>query len=332
MYEQFDTEHKRGSSHGRTRIFRLAYPEPHWVELAAGGARRLARRRARGGAGPARACTGSSSSARASRRARRPCSRRAASSTDCSTSGASRARVELPEGWIALWQPDAGVGPRRRGATRVPRACAAKRGDAAPGRVARRRRCRRRGRHGRCLDHEARPRPAASASRARRSRTSARDGAPMPSVVELDAASRRHAMYALHDPRYGVKAGAHQVGHVADPDVGGSRRPATRRAHRRVGARRVCPDVDPEPVAAETCLYTTTADESFILERRGRVVDRLGVLGSRLQVRARRRTAAGRSSARLGFARDAVLSAPRRRSAQAAHRCSARTGRSSPKR
>ena len=29
---------------------------------------------------------------------------------------------------------------------------------------------------------------------------------------------------------------------------------------------------DPEPVAAETCMYTTTADESFILERRGRVV------------------------------------------------------------
>ena len=34
IYEQFDTEHARGSSHGRTRIFRLAYPEPHWVELA----------------------------------------------------------------------------------------------------------------------------------------------------------------------------------------------------------------------------------------------------------------------------------------------------------
>jgi sarcosine oxidase len=29
---------------------------------------------------------------------------------------------------------------------------------------------------------------------------------------------------------------------------------------------------DPSPVGAETCMYTTTADESFILERRGRVV------------------------------------------------------------
>ena len=32
------------------------------------------------------------------------------------------------------------------------------------------------------------------------------------------------------------------------------------------------PGVAPEPVGAETCLYTTTADESFLLERRGRVV------------------------------------------------------------
>jgi sarcosine oxidase len=32
------------------------------------------------------------------------------------------------------------------------------------------------------------------------------------------------------------------------------------------------PHVDPDPVGAETCIYTTTADESFILERRGRVV------------------------------------------------------------
>jgi sarcosine oxidase len=29
---------------------------------------------------------------------------------------------------------------------------------------------------------------------------------------------------------------------------------------------------EPQPVEAQTCLYTTTADESFILERRGRIV------------------------------------------------------------
>ncbi|HEY8406523.1 MAG TPA: FAD-dependent oxidoreductase, partial [Gaiellaceae bacterium] len=36
VYEQFDdVDHERGSSHGRTRIFRLAYPKDEWVRLAA---------------------------------------------------------------------------------------------------------------------------------------------------------------------------------------------------------------------------------------------------------------------------------------------------------
>ena len=34
IYEQFEVGHNRGSSHGRSRIFRLAYPDPEWVRLA----------------------------------------------------------------------------------------------------------------------------------------------------------------------------------------------------------------------------------------------------------------------------------------------------------
>ena len=34
ILEQFDLDHTHGSSHGRTRIFRLAYPDAHWVQLA----------------------------------------------------------------------------------------------------------------------------------------------------------------------------------------------------------------------------------------------------------------------------------------------------------
>src|SRR3954471_666301 len=34
VYEQFELGHERGSSHGRTRIFRLAYPEVQWVRRA----------------------------------------------------------------------------------------------------------------------------------------------------------------------------------------------------------------------------------------------------------------------------------------------------------
>jgi len=34
VYEQFEVGNPRGSSHGRSRIFRLAYPEEHYVRLA----------------------------------------------------------------------------------------------------------------------------------------------------------------------------------------------------------------------------------------------------------------------------------------------------------
>src|SRR5206468_4042882 len=34
LLEQFEAGHHRGSSHGSTRIFRLAYPEPVHVEMA----------------------------------------------------------------------------------------------------------------------------------------------------------------------------------------------------------------------------------------------------------------------------------------------------------
>ena len=34
IHEQFQVGHTRGSSHGRSRIVRLAYPEPEWVEFA----------------------------------------------------------------------------------------------------------------------------------------------------------------------------------------------------------------------------------------------------------------------------------------------------------
>ncbi|TML56047.1 MAG: FAD-dependent oxidoreductase, partial [Actinobacteria bacterium] len=34
VHEQFGIDHDRGSSHGRTRIFRVAYPEQFWVRFA----------------------------------------------------------------------------------------------------------------------------------------------------------------------------------------------------------------------------------------------------------------------------------------------------------
>jgi sarcosine oxidase len=98
-----------------------------------------------------------------------------------------------------------------------------------------------------------------------------RVGAPLPSVVQLDPVTRGHAMYSLHDPLHGLKAGVHHAGPEITPDEQRPPDPAlVDRVSEWVG--RTYPDADPNPVAAETCIYTTTADEHFILERRGRVV------------------------------------------------------------
>jgi sarcosine oxidase len=98
-----------------------------------------------------------------------------------------------------------------------------------------------------------------------------RDGDPLPSVVQLDPVTRGHAMYSLHDPQHGLKAGAHHAGASVSPDDPGEADPALVEWITEWVAR-TYPDARPDPVVAETCMYTTTADEHFILERRGRLV------------------------------------------------------------
>jgi sarcosine oxidase len=269
-YEQFDTEHARGSSHGRTRIFRLAYPEPHWVELAEealAGWRELERR------------TGQQ--LLALHGLVELCSRVEVTSSDVLAARGIEHRlltrdelrlhrVELPMGWVALWQPDGGVvlaDDARRAFLDL----------AEP-------HWKKQHRVESLDDLEAevvvvtagawvtKLVPGLPLSVTRETVAYyARDGAPMPSVVELNDETRHHAMYALHDPQYGMKAGAHRGGHMADPDVEEPADPAL--ADRISGwVRERFPDVDPNPVATESCLYTSTDDESFVLERRGRLV------------------------------------------------------------
>jgi sarcosine oxidase len=98
-----------------------------------------------------------------------------------------------------------------------------------------------------------------------------REGPPPPSIVDLNAETGGHGMYSLYDPVHGLKAGAHHAGVEADPDEAGEPDPAVvERISNWVRDR--FPDVDPEPLDAQVCMYTTTPDEQFILERRGRVV------------------------------------------------------------
>jgi sarcosine oxidase len=77
--------------------------------------------------------------------------------------------------------------------------------------------------------------------------------------------------YALPAPGVGLKAGLHHAGPPADPDETGIPDPAIVRWVSGWVARRF-PELNPEPIGVDTCLYTNTADESFVLERHGRIV------------------------------------------------------------
>ncbi len=77
--------------------------------------------------------------------------------------------------------------------------------------------------------------------------------------------------YALASPGIGLKVGLHDSGPVADPNLPGAPWDTVIRWMSAWINRRF-PQVDPSPVAAETCLYTSTPDAGFVLERHGRVV------------------------------------------------------------
>jgi sarcosine oxidase len=270
LYEQFDLEHTRGSSHGRTRIFRLAYPEQHWVRLAEeslAGWRDLEResgRRVLELHGLVEVCSSAELTSRDTLESL-GIEHRLLGRADLDAFG-----VTAPDGWAALWQSDAGV----------VLADVARRAflDVAQPRLET-------GRRVESLDDVDTEVVVVTAGpwitklfpdmpvRVTRETVVyfSRDGVPTPSIVQLDEVTRQHAMYALHDPVHGLKAGAHHSGHVTDPDLDEAPDPEiVERVAAWVGER--LPHVDPQPVSAETCVYTTTEDESFVLERRGPLV------------------------------------------------------------
>jgi sarcosine oxidase len=76
--------------------------------------------------------------------------------------------------------------------------------------------------------------------------------------------------YGLGAPGDGVKAGEHGSGRVVDPDA---RLPVDPEAVARVEAYAAAwlPGVEPRALRVDSCLYTTTPDESFVLRREGPV-------------------------------------------------------------
>ena len=78
------------------------------------------------------------------------------------------------------------------------------------------------------------------------------------------------SVYALPSPD-GLKVGVHRTGPPTDPDEEGVVDPEAVRCARDWVARHV-EGAGPEPHRTETCLYTNMPDESFVLDRQGRVV------------------------------------------------------------
>jgi len=273
VHERFEPGHDRGSSHGRSRIVRLAYPDPEWIRLAA---------EAREGWSLLERETGTTLIELhglvelASSPELTSAAALAAHGADHRLLSADEARalgVAVPEGWSALHEPGGGI-------VRADLALAAVVGAARA--------------HGARLEPGSRVRsldeldadtvvvaagawvgslvPGLPVRVTRETVTYFRhEGPPLPSLVQINEGAAGHAMYALHDPVHGLKAGAHHGGAAADPDETGA--PDEEVVARTAAwVRELLPGVDPEPVDAQTCLYTTTPDESFVLERRGRVV------------------------------------------------------------
>jgi sarcosine oxidase len=82
---------------------------------------------------------------------------------------------------------------------------------------------------------------------------------------------RRPWIYGLLTPGEGVKVDHHHVGPVVDPDHRVPRDPQAEQAVVRY-VEEWLPGLDPTPVHTTECLYTTTPDESFVIERAGPVV------------------------------------------------------------
>jgi sarcosine oxidase len=266
VHEQFALDHDRGSSHGRTRIFRLAYPEPVWV--------RFAQEAYAGWKDLDRSLLGLyglvelvADSAATSAHALEECGvpYRMLDRDEVRAFGAN-----LPDGWTALYLPDAGVvfADRARHAFLETARVEVETGRRIESTDE--------------LDADVVVVTAGSWVRdlvpdvpvTVTRETLAyfrREGPPAASIVDLSIETGGHGMYSLHDPVHGLKVGAHHAGSEADPDAEAPPDPAlVERIAAWVAAR--FPDVDPTPVEAQTCLYTTTADEHFVLERRGRVV------------------------------------------------------------
>jgi len=273
LYEQFRVGHDRGSSHGRSRIVRLAYPEVEWVRLAQksmDGWRELEQ----DSRTELLELNGLLELVGDPSLTSRDALAEAGAEFELLEADDARERwpIGVPDGWTVLYQPEAGIvradlalhafldcalarGAELHEQTRIddPRELEADAVVVTAGAWIGK------------LVHDVPVRPT------RETLAYFRTEAVLPSIVRLDPETRGHAFYSLHDPKHGLKAGVHHAGIEVDPDEPGDPNPELlERISNWVGA--TYRGVDPKPVDAETCLYTNTEDEGFIFDPRGRVL------------------------------------------------------------
>ena len=269
VYEQFEVGNPHGSSHGRSRIFRLAYPEEHYVRLAQKSFALWRELEAESGE-TILELHGLVEIVRSLDESTAPTLERCGVAWErLDREAAERSfPIRVPEGSFAVLQPEAGI-------ARADKALAAFKRELDVREQAKV--------HPDELDADVVVVTAGSwvnqllddalpVTTTRETFCYFRpERQPVPSVVSFHHDRLKHDMYSLYDPVYGLKVGAHHAGREADPDVRTDPEPElveritawTNDTYRLA---------EPEPAAADTCMYTTTADEGFVLERRGRVV------------------------------------------------------------
>lgn len=280
LYEQFELDHTRGSSHGASRIFRLSYPDVEWVRLAQQALPRWQELEDESGERLLE-LNGIIEFVRGDGEGSQRALEQAGATLELLEPDEVAARfpmVRPPEGTTGVFQAEAGI----------VRADRARRAFAVGARA-----------HGAEIRTNARVEDLADldeevvvvAAGSWAMGLLARAGIdlpvvatsetvsffrleserPVPSVVDFKPGGLGHGTYALADPVHGLKLGIHQSGQPVDPDD----QPGPDEelvASMRETVTRYFPTADPEPAQVDTCLYTNTDDERFILERHGRIV------------------------------------------------------------
>lgn len=270
VHEQFRVGDPRASSYGRSRVFRLAYPDPFWVQFAqeaVDGWRRLEAETGetlleQNGLVEIVRHIGQSSMAALD-----------ACGIPWETLAADEAErrfpIRVPPNSLAIVQPDSGYVRADRALAAFSRGLEILEGsrvesvddldaDVVVVTV---------GPWVNCL---ADPPLDVKVTRETVAYFHIEDPRPVPSVITFKP-DGPHDVYALADPLHGIKGGTHHSGPEIDADEPRTPDPASVDHIAEIVAS-VFPSADQQPVDAEACLYTTTSDESFVLERRGRVV------------------------------------------------------------